>query len=255
MALLYGRIAAVALPLLLIVWNADAAEGQGALLFGYRLHQGEESQFYGGYGQHLEWHRLHEDSLVWYGWQVVTGDRLGLFVDGTFGQPFLAIDQRVDPAGDAADFAATAGPHADAIFRMAYTLRRALGTAIPLEQGRPTSFLEVISYEVRPGGETRFENVVRRATEMAAVGTDAPPFTWYQLVDGGRHSTYALMIHREGFAGWDSARADLASLIANVGDVPTRDSLASMMFEVVSDVRSELWRYLPGSSLIPESFQ
>lgn len=249
------RAPALVCVALLLGSATHVAEGQAALLFGYRLHPGEEETFYEGYGRHLDWHRAQGDSLLWYGWQVVTGERIGLFVDGTFGQPFLAIDRRVDPAGDGADFAATAGPHADAVFRTAYTLRPDLGTGAPLERGRPTPLLEVVTYRVRPGTEHRFEDAVRRATALATERGDIPTVTWYELVDGGHHGTYLQVIHRQGFAGWDAARSDLASLLRTVADDGARRSLSATIAEVLSEVRSEVWRYLPGSSLVPDSFR
>jgi hypothetical protein len=244
---------AVLLPVLLLLGGVTMRlEAQAALLFGYQLHAGDEPRFYEGYGQHLQWHRVHEDSLIWYGWQVLTGERLGMFIDGTFGRPFLAIDRRVDPAGDAADFAATAAPFADAVFREGYALRPELSTGTPLEDGRPTPMLEVIAYRVRPGGQERFEIAARHAREAAAGSPDLPQLTWYEKVNGGQLGQYLLVVHRNGFAGWDAGRADLSFLARSVTDARERTALAAILAEVVIDVRSELWRYLPGSSLIPE---
>ena len=221
-----------------------------ALLFEYRPRPGDAERFHEGYRQHLEWHRAHGDSLIWYGWEVLTGERPGVFIDGTFGRPFAALDQRVDPAGDAADFAATAGPWAEPIGRTAYVLRRDLSTSTPLEQGRPTRLVEVVSYRVRPGAGKRFEAVVAEV-RLAIAREPRSSMTWYELVNGGVHATYTLFIHRNALGEWDDGRADLSSLIDDVPEAAAREDLRVTLGAVVVDVRSETWRYLPRSSLIP----
>lgn len=226
----------------------DAAPPSAAILFGYRPHAGMEGRFHEGYRRHLEWHRAKRDSLVWYGWEVLIGDRPGVFIDGTFGRPFLAFDERVEPAADGADFEATAGAFAAPLFRTAYLLLRDLSTGTPLERGHPTAMLEVITYRVRPGMESRFESAALAATRAAA--RDAPPFTWYRLVNGGPLATYLLTVHRQGLGGWDRHPADLASQLARIPAPRGPDLLASLS-EAVVEATSEAWRYLPRSSLIP----
>jgi len=88
---------------------------------------------------------------------------------------------------------------------------------------------------------------VRRALDRS--GT--PFTTWYELVNGGRLPSYLQLVHRAGWAGWDTRRLELATLLATVGDSATRSGLSSLLAEIVTDITSETWRYLPESSLIP----
>ena len=68
-----------------------------AFLFAYDIPPGMQTRFEEGYHRHLEWHRQAKDPLVWYGWYVMTGDKLGRFVDGTFGH------QQAPPSPDLGD--------------------------------------------------------------------------------------------------------------------------------------------------------
>ena len=212
--------------------TSQSAAPAAAMLFAYRPKAGSERQFHEAYRRHLAWHQAHNDSLVWYGWEVASGPRLGLFVDGTFGLPFAAFDQRVEPAADAADFAASAGPLADATGRWSWELRPELGTGAPLESWRPSPMIEVTTWYVRPGAEARFEAVVRRARSAR---DNAAVTAWYRVVNGDAVGAYVQMVFRERFADWDAAPVDLPAL----GDLVTGST-------------SELWRYLPESSLIPD---
>jgi hypothetical protein len=78
-----------------------------------------EDPFDAGYQKHLAWHRAHQDPLVWYGWTVTHGPRMGMFIDGTFGAPFAAFDQRVAPADDAKDAERSFLLHGQPTFREA----------------------------------------------------------------------------------------------------------------------------------------
>ncbi|MGE0353695.1 MAG: hypothetical protein AB7Q69_10675 [Gemmatimonadales bacterium] len=226
----------------------QASPAPAGLLFGYLPHTGEEARFHEGYRRHLLWHKEKRDSLNWYGWQVLMGERPGVFVDGTFGRPFLAFDRRVDPAGDAADFAATAGPFAAPQFRTALVLLPELGTGIPLETGLPTPFLEVVSYRVRPGTEPAFENLVRSL--KSSVDSGAPPITWYRVVSGSDLTTYLMLIHRRALAEWDAPLYDLSSQAARLPEGRRKDAL-SVLSNAVVRAGSETWRYLPVASLVP----
>ena len=70
-------------------------EGDAAFLFAYTVREEQMNNFVEGYKKHLQWHMDKNDPLPWYAWFVFTGNRLGLFIDGTFGISFEAFDNRV----------------------------------------------------------------------------------------------------------------------------------------------------------------
>src|SRR4051794_15947263 len=83
---------------------------RAALLFAYRISDAEK--FDAAYRDHLSW---HHDHLAWYGWYVIAGARTGMFIDGTFGGDFAAIDLRPDPKGDAEHFLRGAAHYSTAV--------------------------------------------------------------------------------------------------------------------------------------------
>jgi hypothetical protein len=216
--------------------------GDAAHLFGYVPKPGMEAQFDAGYRRHLEWHRTHADPLVWYGWYVTHGPRMGTFIDGSFGAPFAAFDQRVAIADDVRDADRNVTPYADAAFRTVYRVRRDLSTATPLEEWKPTAMVQVHTYKVRLGKAKQFEQIVKRMPKLGA-------FTWYEGV-GGTDSEYVLMVARDGWANFDSP-GDLEGVLATIEDPTTRRELLSGYAAFVEDVTSEIWRYRSDLSLIP----
>ena len=107
--------------------------GNAAYLFAYYPKEGKRTDFEEGYRRHLDWHSQKNDQLVWYAWYVIFGERLGFFIDGTFGITIKAFDERVDQKGDRADFAKTTAPFSDPVFRNNYRLRAELSTGYLLE--------------------------------------------------------------------------------------------------------------------------
>ncbi len=187
-------------------------EPDSAFLFVYDVPTESRVSFEAGYRKHLEWHRQAGDRLAWYGWYVTSGAGLGRFVDGIFGLVPEAFDQRVDPAGDRADFANTVGKSATAVSREVLRIRDELGTGRPLEDRDRSRMLHVIRYLVEPGGQEAFEAAVRERRERQ----DAP-HAWYELVLGGRHPSYLRVTPCDTWA--DIQGVELGSDLPNLVEV------------------------------------
>lgn len=227
------------------------SEEEAAFVFAYYPKEGQQDRFDEGYRRHLDWHREHDDPLPWYGWYVTSGERIGMFIDGTFGIPLAAFDERVDPSGDAADAAQTMAPFADAAFRSTYVLRRDLSTGSLLEDRQPSPHVQVFHYELRPGTVEAFERVVRALHAVLEETNEAPVHTWYELVVGGTHPTYMLMVPRDGWESYSSFRETVASAIARSFDANEADDLLATLTRAVEHVRSEAWSYRSDLSYLP----
>lgn len=190
----------------------QSPEPDSAFLFVYDVPAENRADFEAGYRQHLEWHRQAGDRLAWYGWYVVSGAGLGRFVDGTFGLAPEAFDQRVDPAGDRADFAKTVGLSATAVSREVLRIRDDLGSGRSLEERDRSRMLHVIRYLVEPGARQAFEAAVRERRKRQDV-----PYAWYELVSGGRHPSYLRVTPCDTWA--ELQRVEVGSDLPNVVEV------------------------------------
>lgn len=228
-----------------------APSGPAAFLFVYRLKPGVgEDLFDQAYRRHLEWHRTHGDRLPWFAWYITGGPRVGLFVNGTFGVPFQALDQRVSPSEDAADLDQTAGAFADPVDRNVYRLRRDLSTATPLEARAPDASVDVLEVVVAPGGARAFEDALARAQRAWAQRDDRPSYTCYELVAGGELSSYLIMIGRRGWELYDRVPGSGLDLVFGSSLEVSRRELEGLQGRVVR-VRSETWTYRPDLTLLP----
>lgn len=226
--------------------------GSAAFLFSYFPKDGMTAEFNAGYQAHLEWHRERQDPFPWYGWYVIWGKRLGLFIDGTFGISFEDFDNRIDPRGDAADANKTFSPYAIAKERRALRLRKDLSTAIPLEEMKPTPMVEAHWITLKPGSADAFATLVLPLTQALRAREDQTPFTFYELVSGGEHDTYLLMVGTTGFGGFDAGANLLPQMAKRLLDAKRGDKWIARYQALVTSHRSEIWRYSANMSLLPK---
>lgn len=185
------------------------------------------AEFTAGYMRHIAWHAEHGDPWTWYGWRFVLGDRIGQFMDGTFGHDLEDFDHPLDPRGDAADNAANVTPHADFVSHGVYERLEAASSGEPLPDDAP--YLSLVTYSVLPGRERRFEEIIAQA----AKGRGARRASWYRLQAGGTMPRYVLMRAAQTF----SEGATMPDLVLPEG--------------LVERIDSELLRFQPEMSHVP----
>src|SRR4051812_24549663 len=89
--------------------------------------EGMQNDFEAGYKRHLEWHAAQPDTWSWLGWSIVTGDRIGTFIDATVGHEAADFDAPVAPAADLADNVKNVLPYGRLVTSAIYRERRDLG--------------------------------------------------------------------------------------------------------------------------------
>lgn len=202
---------------------------------------GQQSAFEAGYQRHLEWHRGQNDPWTWYGWSFVLGERLGLFVDGTFGHAATDFDAAVQPAADAADNAVNVAPYAD--FRSHGVYERldllSWGAALP----DTSAFLALTTYRIVPGQERAFEGALAEYRSRWP-REEINRYTWFRLRIGGPTAQYLLLRSVPTLA----AAAELSDFV-QAGQV--RGTNIAPALRGVESVRSELLRYRPTLSYQP----
>jgi hypothetical protein len=185
----FGSMSVLALCLL-TAWSASPAQTQeGALarIVVIEPKTGHAEEFEAGYKKHLEWHRANRDPWQWHGWTFVLGQRLGKFMDGTFGHTAAALDAAVKPAEDAADNRRNVTPYADFLSHGVYERLTSLTRGAPLPDTSPLLVLN--TYTVIAGQEVTFERALLRLAETNGIAR----FTCYKLRLGGTGSEYILM--------------------------------------------------------------
>jgi len=233
----------------------DSLSGQAAFLFAYYPKEGQEAQFEEGYKKHLSWHQKNNDPFVWYGWNVISGDRIGMFVDGTFGISFKAFDNRIKPAEDAAHAKKSFTPLANAAYRKVFKLQPELSSATQLEQWNPSHYIEAITFLLEPGKEAVFEDIFSQIVSALQTDDSNQKFTTYRQVTGGKLPVFLLMNHHNGFGTFDSDKAftTLGHLIHRIFNKPKAQELSKQLSGCIRNIQSETWLYRRYLSYFPSN--
>lgn len=202
---------------------AHAQTGDTAHLYAYRL--SDKARFEEGYRRHLAWHADRRDKLAWHAWYVTAGERTGAFVDGTFGATPEALENRIEPDADAADFRANAAPFATALGNEGWTLWREASRATSLEQRRPDALTHVLAIHT---DSKRFE--------AAIAAHPVPGAAWYRA-RGKTPAPYLLIVPARSASALPSAEAIFGR--------------AHPALPLVKIVRAETWQYAPRLALMP----
>jgi hypothetical protein len=211
----------------------EAAPGRFARIVVLAPKPDRQADFEAGYERHLAWHRSHGDPWTWYGWSFVLGDRIGRFMDGTFGHAAADFDAPVDPADDAADNAVNVTPVADFLSHGVYErlVESSRGPALP----DTTAFLAMTTYHVAPGRAAEFEKWLGARAKAPPRSEAEARYSWYRLRLGGETPQYVLM---RAVPSWEAA-------------IALPEQLAQSAGTLVQRVTAELLRYRPTLSYRP----
>lgn len=207
--------------------HAQQAGGQFARIVVLKPKPDQASKFMEGYERHLVWHKSNKDPWTWYGWTFVLGERIGQFMDGTFGHALTDFDHAINPAADSADNNINVTPYADFVSHGIYERLESASKGNPLPD--TSAYMALTTYSVVPGLESSFESVV---AELAKRPT-SQRMSWYKLRIGGELSQYVLMRPAQTFSGGGS-----------LPDIELPHGL-------VQRAQSELLRYQPALSYVP----
>jgi hypothetical protein len=182
---------------------AQAEPGPYARIAFLRPHDGDTVDFEAGYIRHLEWHRQHQDTWSWYGWNITFGERQRWLVYATFGHSAASFDNAVDPAEDERDNISNVTPHGQYLGNGLYEYLPALsrGTGVP----QPTARLEFTTVELNPGAEAAFESALRAGQSGLQEET-----LWFRMVAGATMPRYVRLRPRPNLAAILDTRSDQA---------------------------------------------
>lgn len=208
--------------------HAQQFEGEFARVVVIKPKPGLADEFMEGYKRHIIWHEKNKDPWPWYGWTFVLGDRIGQFMDGTFGHDVRNFDQAIDPAGDAKDNSINVMPYGDFISHGVYERLANASIGAPVPDSSP--YLVLATYLVAIGQESAFEAAFARQAKRLN-----QRLSLYRVRVGGRAGQYVLMRPAQSFA--EGASLERIEFPAGL----------------VDSAQTELLRFQPDHSLIPQA--
>jgi hypothetical protein len=197
-----------------------------------------DREFQEGYKRHLEWHRKNSDTWTWHGWMLISGEREGTFVDGTFFHLWTDLDIPVSPAEDGANNAINVEPYAEVRSVASYEAVPALSNLTSPHLNSP--LLTFCYIEVAPGRAAQFE--MRATQELRGLAAKAVPHAVLRPVNGS--TEYLLLLPAQKLSDLGSQAAFIARLLQSVASDPKYPAMTARF-------RTETARHRADMSYIP----
>jgi hypothetical protein len=157
--------------------------------------------------------------------------------------------QTVDPAADEADAAANVNA-----FLESETVQwwRMLPTASygPMDTG-PDAMDEILFFHLNMGQSQQFMYLINKVTEAAKKESWSVHYYWYMLANGGEHPTYALVIPKKNFAGFEEPEPTFIALLQKAFGPAETQMIIHGFDKAIHCERSEIIGYREDLSYIP----
>jgi len=146
-----------AIPFLLIPALWAQGGGNVVRMVTWEPKPGMDQEMEAGYKRHLQWHKKNNDTWRWYGWNVISGERDGFFIDGTCFHQWADFDSPVSPAADAADNAVNVVPYGTVRQVATYEVVEKLSNT---NKQLSSPLLTFCRFSVAPGRDREFESIL-----------------------------------------------------------------------------------------------
>ncbi|HTV60412.1 MAG TPA: hypothetical protein VMJ93_16185 [Verrucomicrobiae bacterium] len=204
------KISQLAVPLCAVMLLAAAAAAQDnsgniAYLEFQTPKNGMVQQYEAGRKAKVEWHKAQKDATPLYVSEILTGDRTGDYIVGSFGLHWADMDKPSVPNdADMAEYAKDVMPYVEHMTASYYEFLPKWSNPDPSMNAK---YIEVITFHVKYGKGDDFRSAVARVHEAHQKTNSPLRYSWYRLDDGGPGGTYVLTI---GHADWASFEDDPA---------------------------------------------
>jgi len=202
--------------------------------------------------RHMEWHRQQHDTWSYAVWEIISGERTGTYLGGTFGHDWKDFDERAKlEEADRANFRQTMGPAVQSM-AASYWLYRA-DLSIPVEgQTGSAPYIELITFFLKPDAWTPdVEDSIKKVNEALRKGNPANHGEWYQLLNGGPDAL-VLAIGHNSWGDFQPSGKDLFTVLTEAYGPQLTRSLFRAFGENISATRSEIVHFRPDLSYLPE---
>ncbi len=247
----FAPIAALAAAAALAAGAAAAQDAPGTIarVTYWTLHSGTVADFEKGLQAHNAFHAEQGDPHPIHTWRVITGERAGQYLRGSFGHHWADFDEPAKWAeADDADAAANVDPflaaEEPALYRFLPDWSRTK-SGLPV----PAPLSQVLLFHVKFGRSPEFAQTAAKI-HAALSKVDWPDYYWYQRIDGGVIPTYVLSLPRANWAAYEPA-GDLAAVLTNEYGEEGRDAIFAKLAEVVEKEISYTAEYRADLSYVP----
>ena len=223
----------------------EEAQTVGQLFF-VQPKGGEVLQWEAAYKKHVDWHRSKKDTWSWPVWEIVSGERTGQYVIGTFGHPWKDLDRGEFGAADRADAIANQGARGT----VAVELWRSLPELSRPPEGEPALAVAYYSH-LNQGMMDDYMRAVRKINDAISKANWGGGGYRSVVVASGEDPTVVRWSARSSWGDFGPAETPFMEMMEKAYG---RQEVASIMDTITRSThcrRSEVWASRPDLSYEP----
>lgn len=217
---------------------------------------GMGQQWQEGFKKYHQWLHEHHVAGTYYTWQVISGDRWGHYLIGTFGHEWKDFDEmeKNAPPGIAEQIQTNLAPYTASVKVSYYALRTDLTRIKPNPAQPPSRFTDLVTFMLKPGRNEAVTDTIKEAN--AAIEKShwpGKPSQWYSLANGGDGPQLVLATNLNSWADFQPPDPSFGKMLSEVYGKEGAEALGHKFNKAVRFVRTEILQYHPELSYIPGS--
>ena len=217
-----------------------------------KVRAGMGEEFEQGLKRHADWHRRENNPWAYDTWQIISGEQTGQYYLGMFDRRWEDFDTDEELASvHAADTATNIEQYVEKAPVSFYSYLADISRPFSSEGPKPLTELRYLHLNV--GTEVEFTYAIRKAHEAIEKTNWPTHYQWYSLDSGGEHPTFVLALPRDNWADFAPQEKSFVDVLAEAYGRTEAQSLIEILGKSVHCERSEIIRYRPDLSYVPEN--
>jgi len=194
----------VGLGVTLLSGAAIAAQGEPGNISAIEFQtpkNGMTKQYEEGRKQKVAWHKQQKDSQPLFVLQILTGEHMGSYVVGRFGQHWADFDKpSVPDAADLDEYNKVVASYVEKITSSYFEYLPKVSNPGPQGEAKYTS---VTTFHIKFGKGDDFRSAIARLHDAAEKTKWSFHYTWERLANGGPGGTYILLVDHANWASFE----------------------------------------------------
>lgn len=246
-----GAIVAIfAVILLTAPLCAQESPGEIAQFILVKAKPDRVQEFEEGTKAHMDWHRQENDTWTWSIWQYETGEQMGQYLAVSTGHRWEAFDARAEfIAQDGADAAERMGPYMESMTTW-YSRIHTERSNWPADAS--PKMVSVLHYRLKAGKAGQFIHAIDRINNALQEAGWPRHYLWEQVLVGSGVPAFNYVRPLQNWADLNPAERSARAAVEEVLGRRETDAIWESFLDSIESLRSEILRYRPDLSYVPE---
>jgi len=228
----------------------QATAGNVSLEYLQTVDMQKTAAFEEGFKKHLAWRKAQGDTWRWDTWQLVRGEKLGLYYTSTDGHAWKDFDSEpIDAVEGGANYTASVG---DALLAISGGMSVILPDLSNLPEGevKAGALVEVVAWDVKPGRMDDLMQAIGRYHEAFAKVAPEEKYLWTMSVNGGP-GTVSVVLPRASWADFEPGEKSPDMILEEAFGRAESIAVSERFSSSIENTTTTVWMYRADMSYIP----